>query len=376
MSYKFGKKHYNKKCFCGSNKKFKNCCVGKNITIENIVSVDFKNFYEDLCSANKKFKHDCKGTVINAHTISNSNNLKPIMNNKSNVAYIDFYHPLSKNNGVFIKEISQKKASVFKGFCQHHDKFLFEEIDNGLYAENNNSIFWNYYRQIAFELYKSKALYNYNKTINDFLFPAKKVFQAEFQHVNRQTKIKSLDIKDKQYHFDKISKNINTDYSLKENLFFKSYFVLDKPLPFNVSSAWHPLTDYNGETIISVSEYFSNKRFNYVFFTVLYNKHHNPIVLLSCLKEDRKLIKYIKSLYFSKNIVKKIFKLIFSFDNLYFNFDFINNHKNKNKILDYYCEDSILVNFDAYQSDINQKYEFDFDIEIDSKIISKYIDCN
>ena len=97
----------------------------------------------------------CKGEIIDAHTIQRKGPLKTITDSTNHVQRIDF--DVMKGR-LIVEPISWKKASVFPGYCQHHDTELFRELETKEFIGSREQCVLQAYRNVCSELYKKRAL--------------------------------------------------------------------------------------------------------------------------------------------------------------------------------------------------------------------------
>lgn len=148
----------NDRCPCGSGKKYKNCCLGKE---DNPSFSELKNLpqiYKDL-RRGARIKEclfpdhtQCSERIIGAHSIQNSKILSKIADTGK------VYMPCPKNDFSFLlqKEYGRKEASVFTGFCGYHDKAVFQPIEDFDFLGTEEQVFLYIYRAFAIEYHKKK----------------------------------------------------------------------------------------------------------------------------------------------------------------------------------------------------------------------------
>lgn len=153
----------NDSCPCGSGKKFKVCCIDR---INKADDEEFsdptllkKNYSKLLKNSRIKTclhpeKSACSDKIIKAHSIQNNKILKGISSNGL------IYMPLPKGDNPFavITQYGRKEATVFTGFCGHHDKTLFQPIEDNLFNKSIQHIFLYTYRCFAVEYHRKKEV--------------------------------------------------------------------------------------------------------------------------------------------------------------------------------------------------------------------------
>jgi hypothetical protein len=99
-------------------------------------------------------KAQCSGKIINAHTISKSANLKKLAVNGHVYGFRVSMQSIEQNNGRLVPElIGVNRASTFTGFCAHHDKQIFEEIEDQTISFTASQCFKLAYRTVGREAY-------------------------------------------------------------------------------------------------------------------------------------------------------------------------------------------------------------------------------
>lgn len=164
MSIKIGR---NEPCPCGSGKKYKKCCIDKP---DDRSFSDPLNFMDNYKSIRKesKLKHclhpeskACSERIIGAHSIQNNKILKRIASNGH------VYMPCPKPDNPFevMTKWGRKEATVFTGFCGHHDNSVFQPIEDGIFDKSDLHVFLYTYRCFAVEYHKKQEVANMQKNI-------------------------------------------------------------------------------------------------------------------------------------------------------------------------------------------------------------------
>jgi hypothetical protein len=160
MGVKIGR---NNLCPCGSGKKFKKCCI------ENLNKADDKeflnpaNFFENYNKLRRDSqikqclhpnKNECSEKIIKAHSIQNNKILNKISSN--GIVYMP--RPKGNNPLTIVTQYGRKEATVFTGFCGHHDKVLFQPIEDNLFNKSSEHIFLYTYRCFAVEYHRKQEV--------------------------------------------------------------------------------------------------------------------------------------------------------------------------------------------------------------------------
>ena len=155
MKYRIGR---NDLCPCGSGKKYKKCCFGKEGGSEFSDVKDFPSLYKKLRKA-AQFKeciypdHSCcSERIIHAHSIQNNKILARIADNGM------VFMPTVKPELTFSlqNEYGRKEASVFTGFCGYHDKRVFQPIEDCSFKGTEEQVFLYIYRAFALEYHRNQ----------------------------------------------------------------------------------------------------------------------------------------------------------------------------------------------------------------------------
>lgn len=148
----------NDPCPCGSGKKYKKCCRGKEDDPSFSEIANFPSIYKEM-RRNARFKEciypdhaTCSEKVIGAHSIQNNKILSKIADNGK------VYMPVPKAEftGKLLYEYGRKEASVFTGFCGFHDKTVFQPIEDRDFEGTEEQVFLYIYRAFALEYHKKQ----------------------------------------------------------------------------------------------------------------------------------------------------------------------------------------------------------------------------
>lgn len=149
----------NSLCPCGSGKKYKKCCLNKTneYRLAEAVSSSLQNIKRE--AQIKKCLHpnqnECDGKIIKAHAIQNNRILNEIAENGMLITLDKtsqmFQSPDIKGRGI---------ATTFTGFCSHHDKILFQDIEDKEFVKTQKQIFLLTYRTMAWHYHKKQEQAN------------------------------------------------------------------------------------------------------------------------------------------------------------------------------------------------------------------------
>lgn len=155
----------NDPCPCGSGKKYKKCCLGKD---DDVHYSNPLNLFETYKKVRKEArikqclhpkKEECSEKIIGAHSIQNNKIIKRLSSNGI------VYMPCPKSDNPFapMTIYGRREATVFTGFCGYHDKTVFQPIEDGIFDKSVQHIFLYTYRCFAVEYHKKQEVINMEK---------------------------------------------------------------------------------------------------------------------------------------------------------------------------------------------------------------------
>ncbi|WP_063562899.1 SEC-C domain-containing protein [Paenibacillus sp. O199] len=234
-------------CTCGSGKKYKMChmqlpdkpLIDSSIPINSALDRRIsKNLIKQCIHPNQ---NECKGEPIKAHSIQNNRILSKLGRNGDLYVVKMIVNETTKRMNPRFKTVGRKKATTFSGFCSHHDKELFQPIEDQEYYGTEHQKFLFSYRTFSFEYHKKS--------------------ESVKLHKNNGNDKPSLLTNDEYLGFKKgydLSTNDN-DYTKKiydEALLTNDYaavetveIVLQKEVLFSVSSGFYLEYDLTGRKI-------------------------------------------------------------------------------------------------------------------------------
>lgn len=154
----------NKPCWCGSNKKYKHCHLGrdkqapvdKGTVMKEMNSFNSKKF----CSVPEVMKTECSKKIIKAHSVSKGSSLKAIAEDGHVYTTFKTNHDFSVSKRVRPKKVGINQASVFTGFCSNHDKHIFAPIEDDAFNKSAYHCFLVAYRSLCRELFVKESAAN------------------------------------------------------------------------------------------------------------------------------------------------------------------------------------------------------------------------
>lgn len=165
MGKKIGR---NDPCPCGSGKKYKKCCLGKD---DDPVYSNPINLFQTYKAARKSSRikqclypdhSECSEKIIGAHSIQNNKILKKISDNG------EIYMPCPKADNPFAipTKYGRKEASVFTGFCGYHDKVVFQAIEDNDFSGTAEQIFCMYIEPLLLNIIRSRKLWKWRSSFS------------------------------------------------------------------------------------------------------------------------------------------------------------------------------------------------------------------
>lgn len=234
----------NAKCPCGSGKKYKRCCLEK----------DERQFAEALIYSTQNTRNEarikqclhpnqeeCKGKIVKAHAIQNNRILNKLAKEGLLVTLDGTSHYLFQSSDIKGRKI----ATTFTGFCEYHDKTLFQEIEDKDFMATTKQVFLLTYRTMAWHYHKKQ------EQVNAVCIQTQKMFSKGYDIT------KSEDFAD---YFHQLNLGLNDNDTEKtyfdkavveENYNFISSYIWE--IPYEVNFAVSMMTeleyDINGNKI-------------------------------------------------------------------------------------------------------------------------------
>ena len=157
----------NDQCPCGSGKKYKYCCLGKE---DNPYYSDINKFPKLYKETRKEArikeclypdKSLCSERIVSAHSIQNNKILSKIADNGK------VYMPCPKPDfSLSVQNVyGRKEATVFTGFCSYHDKIIFQAIEDCDFSSTVEQVFLFIYRAFALEYHKKREAVRMNQIL-------------------------------------------------------------------------------------------------------------------------------------------------------------------------------------------------------------------
>src|SRR5689334_10413903 len=147
----------NEPCWCGSGKKYKRCHLTRErqepLQLNEVLGEVRDAQVQKMCLHPLASKETCSGEAIKAHTVPRSS-LRKIARDGHVYRISGDLPTLIKTQGKLSPRlIGINKASIFTGFCAHHDHTTFQPFEDGSYKSIAQASFLLGYRALCLELF-------------------------------------------------------------------------------------------------------------------------------------------------------------------------------------------------------------------------------
>lgn len=289
-----GKIYPNEDCPCGSGKKYKYCCKGKeNGKFHNEMEFYTKWFKqikeEKFCIYNTE--GNCHELIINAHSVQNHKILDKLQ--VENHVY-SMAHDMKSFGGANLKLVGRNEVTTAKCFCKKHDTELFKNIEIEAFEGRKDQLFMFAYRAFA------KSYYDRLQSMRGMekLFTMKPQFFDEYMVVMNQVRGSKLTIIDN----ERLRKLFN-DCIKEENYDLLSNYIIELDYEIGFATSFMiPLSYDLNEKMINDMDDIINPYMKNLFLSVFPDEDRSYI-LLSWLKEDDEF--YLQFAYDLKEIYLK-----------------------------------------------------------------------
>lgn len=151
-----------KPCWCGSPKKYKWCHHRRHeqaevnpFDVESRINDELRNGY---CSHPDPASDPCVGTIVKAHTVQRRGGLGQIAEKSHVLTVKPTMKGMMEHDGESRPRlVGIGKASVFPGFCSHHDDTLFKAVEGSDVPLDAERAFLFGYRAIAYERFQKEC---------------------------------------------------------------------------------------------------------------------------------------------------------------------------------------------------------------------------
>ncbi len=277
----------NSLCPCGSGIKYKKCCLIKEEDNQNIsnqyvkksVSLFQKTVKESrIRECLHPDKENCSEKIVKAHSIQNNKILKRI--SKDGIVYMP--KPKSDNPFLIVTPYGRNEATVFTGFCNYHDKTLFQPIEDNLFIKTTEQIFLYVYRCFAIEYHHKKEKVN----IENKLLKAKEMKSSVVAEIFTGYHLAFDDFELEKSIFDKAI--INKQYDILTSVIWE----FNQQINFTGSGFEAMDYDLKGNKIQSLSD--RNNNMKHIFVTI-FCENDKTYCIIAWLKENDNLFKNYKN---------------------------------------------------------------------------------
>ncbi|MGX7078401.1 SEC-C metal-binding domain-containing protein [Globicatella sanguinis] len=221
-------------------------------------------------------KEECSENIIKAHSIQNNKVLSKISKNGNVIMPI----PKSDNPFQLTTEYGRKRATVFTGFCGHHDQ-MFSPIEDFDFNYEIKQVFLYIYRAFAVEYHRKMEGLKQQEEMKKFTTDSIIDYtQLGFTLAKRDME------KDKEV-FD--AAILNNEFNVLNYVVYE----FDKEINFAATGFLTPIDDLNGNKIQSLSDY--DAKMSNLYFSV-FPEENKSYAIVAVLKNDELLADYVTSL--------------------------------------------------------------------------------
>lgn len=283
-------------CPCGSGIKYKFCCYEKSKYTPNkdytynarrLYSESSKDFRDTDFKTCFSFDDNCNYGYISAHSLQN-NGVLNLISNENHVYFLEMnFQEHSLSPELEFKKIGKNQASVFNGFCKHHDEKYFKIIEDEPFIGLPEQNYWYAFRAHCFESHRKTRLKERYSSF--FRENPNATRNKQLSNIYRQNELSIRDMETEYKRFKDIykTKEFNKLESFVKILPFKVAFATTTAIAVNVDIDLKPAADiYNySESIIIPCIYLS-----------VIPKESETIIIVSRFKEDTCYDNFITSL--------------------------------------------------------------------------------
>uniref|UniRef100_UPI00404A02F4 hypothetical protein n=1 Tax=Fulvivirga sp. TaxID=1931237 RepID=UPI00404A02F4 len=232
----------------------------------------------------------CSKDIISAHSIQRGKILTLLEENiNGNSTVYSFLHLKFDDNGrpVGFDPLGKKTASTFYGFCGYHDTEIFKSIENNDVDLNNDEhCFLLSYRAFAKDYHaKKETLQGYKNNLFYRMPGLKDIRQGMING-------SELGLRDADFVKNRLNELLkDKNYGELEFLTYK----LDYMVPIALAASFNPDYSYKNELLNLSGD--SSIEYEFVNFIIQPTLSGETLILLSCLPEQKKSVKFIDQLY-------------------------------------------------------------------------------
>jgi len=246
----------NEACWCGSGNKFKKCHLNRDTQKpinEGVLHKQINGFYsQKYCSVPDEMKGSCAGKIIKAHSISKSSSLKEIACNGHVLTTFKATVNFKNRFEITPKKVGIQKASTFTGFCAHHDKNIFQPIEDVDFSITDANCFLVAYRAVSREIFVKERSSGTLGLLKDLdkgkSLEQQKAIQTEYKRLFTNNDLSTNDLKFIKNKLDQML--IHSNYRELHHV----VFTLSEPPQLMTSAAVGPTFDFQGNQVQVISQ--------------------------------------------------------------------------------------------------------------------------
>lgn len=240
-------------------------------------------------------KDSCTNQIISAHSLQKNRVLNLIEDeidgNSSVFSFLNLKYD-EKGDIIGFEPLGKKFASTFFGFCGFHDNEIFKPIENKVVdIENDEHCFLLSYRAFAKDFHaKYESIRGYKNNVD---------FQNKLDRDLLDNLIvgSEIGLRDSEIVKNRLNDILKAkSFSELEYLTFK----LDYTVPIALAASINPNYSYKNEVLNKSSD--PNIIYEFVNFVIQPLETGETLILLSCLPEQEKSVKFIDQLYNLKQL--------------------------------------------------------------------------
>ncbi|WP_419777733.1 hypothetical protein [Malaciobacter marinus] len=308
----------------------------EDIEFKKKITQDRRNAKVSECIWGENEDNSCQGKIVKAHSLQRSKILNKISDNGI-IKTLEIIL-LNKVPEVIFDDVGIKKFSTFSGFCQKHDKDIFQPIEDYNF---NNTLSHKYiyaYRSASKEYHtKKESIHISDNLISELKLNKENqdvIFQQEYKMMQDGMSVIELgDIcKYMQGNMTKAELHGLTHYS----------YILKKEYPMACSSCFIPYYDFNGKSLFSDTEKNimslnceEDVRNTKYLFVNIFPENGKTNILISHFKNMRKKYKFLSKLekLNEEQLTLSISNMIINYiENIAFSPKYIKNEFSKEEI--------------------------------------------
>lgn len=243
---------------------------------------------QKMCLAARFDSGKCDVQLIGSHSIAKSTILKSVQVAAKVYTWNVPSFTLVKENGKFIPiETVISKASVFGGFCQYHDRVLFNVIDKQIQLFDDEVALQLHYRAICFEYFQKHSVVESSKR-------SKPIRDKEFRNIPDFVQDNANgNVIGKLYLLNEMEVCENAYKTLDRSAIHAIVFEFDVETPVVCACGWIPEHSIYGDPLFNIT---SNKRAPYIGFTLGNNGNGKSYFALTYTKNDSCIDEFIETI--------------------------------------------------------------------------------